>query len=35
LRDLIEVRLIERSMLPSLPPEVAARLEALLQESGR
>jgi hypothetical protein len=35
LRDLIEVGLVGRDLLPSLPPELAARLEALLAEAGR
>ena len=35
LRDMIGVDLISREMLPSLLPEFAARLDALLTESGR
>jgi hypothetical protein len=35
LRDLIDVGLIERNMIPDLPPELAARLDALLGEVGR
>ena len=35
LRDLIDVDLIGRDLLPSLPPELAARLDALLTEGGR
>jgi hypothetical protein len=34
LRDLIEVGLVDRSFLQTLPPELASRLEALLVESG-
>jgi hypothetical protein len=35
LRDLIDVGLIERSLLQTLPPELASRLDALLTEAGR
>jgi hypothetical protein len=35
LRDLIDVGLIERDLVSSLPPELASRLDALLSESGR
>jgi hypothetical protein len=35
LRDMIDVGLIERSMLDDLPPELSTRLEPLLTESGR
>src|SRR5262249_12144262 len=35
LRDLIEVGLVGRELLSELPPELAARLDALLTESGR
>jgi hypothetical protein len=35
LRDLIEVGLVSRDMMPSLPPELSARLDALLTEAGR
>jgi hypothetical protein len=35
LRDMIDVGLIDRVMLVSLPPELASRLEALLIEAGR
>jgi hypothetical protein len=35
LRDMIGVDLISRDMLTNLPPELAARLDALLTESGR
>jgi hypothetical protein len=35
LRDMIDVDLISRDMLPNLPAELAARLDALLTESGR
>ena len=35
LRDLIEVGLVGRDMMPSLLPELAARLDALLTEAGR
>ena len=35
LRDLIDVGMIERELLQTLPPELASRLEALLSESGR
>ena len=35
LRDLIDVGLIERSLLQTLPPELASRLDALLSEAGR
>jgi hypothetical protein len=35
LRDMIDVGLIERDMLRTLPPELAARLDALLTEAGR
>ena len=35
LRDLIEVGLAQRELLPTLPPELADRLDALLSEAGR
>lgn len=35
LRDLIEVDLVPRDMLATLPPELANRLEPLLSEAGR
>jgi hypothetical protein len=35
LRDLIEVGLISRDLLPTLPPDLASRLDALLTEAGR
>jgi hypothetical protein len=35
LRDLIDVDLINRDMLATLPPELASRLDALLSEAGR
>jgi hypothetical protein len=35
LRDLIDVDLVERDLVSSLPPELADRLVALLSESGR
>lgn len=35
LRDLIEVDLIHRDLLATLPPELASRLEPLLREAGR
>jgi hypothetical protein len=35
LRDLIEVGLVGRDMIPGLLPELAARLDALLTEAGR
>jgi hypothetical protein len=35
LRDLIEVGLIPRELLTTLPPELATRLDALLTEAGR
>jgi hypothetical protein len=35
LRDLIDVGLVERDLVSSLPPELASRLDALLSESGR
>ena len=35
LRDMIDVGLVGRELLPNLPPSLAARLEALLSESGR
>ena len=35
LRDLIDVGLIDRVLLNDLPPDLAARLDALLTESGR
>jgi hypothetical protein len=35
LRDLIEVGLIGRDLLPDLPPDLASRLDALLGEAGR
>jgi hypothetical protein len=35
LRDLIDVGLVDRSMIAGLPAELAARLDALLSESGR
>jgi hypothetical protein len=34
LRDMIGVGLVDRSMLPALPPELAPRLDALLTEEG-
>jgi len=35
LRDMIDVGLIDRTLLGRLPPPLAARLEPLLTESGR
>jgi hypothetical protein len=35
LRDMIDVGLIERSLLQTLPPELASRLDTLLSEAGR
>jgi hypothetical protein len=35
LRDMIDVGLIGRELLEGLPPELGARLDALLAESGR
>jgi hypothetical protein len=35
LRDLIEVGLIQRDLLSTLPPELASRLDTLLSEAGR
>ena len=35
LRDLIDVGLVDRGFLADLPAELAARLDALLAESGR
>jgi hypothetical protein len=35
LRDLIDVGLVERDLVTSLPAELAARLDALLGEFGR
>jgi hypothetical protein len=35
LRDMIDVGLIDRSMLDGLPAELAARLDALLTDAGR
>ena len=35
LRDLIEVGLVDRDLLPHLLPELASRLDALLSEAGR
>jgi len=35
LRDLIEVGLIDRAMMQTLPTELASRLDALLAEAGR
>ena len=35
LRDLIDVGLVGRDMMPALPPELSARLDALLTEAGR
>jgi hypothetical protein len=35
LRDLIEVGLVGRDMVHTLPPELAARLDTLLTEAGR
>ncbi len=35
LRDMIDAGLVGREMLDALPPNLAARLEALLAESGR
>ncbi len=34
LRDLIEVGLATRDLLPDLPPDLASRLDALLSEAG-
>jgi hypothetical protein len=35
LRDLIDVGLVDRGMLQSLPPDLTSRLEPLLSEAGR
>ena len=35
LRDLIDVGLVGRELLPPLPAELASRLDALLSEAGR
>jgi hypothetical protein len=35
LRDLIDVGLVHRDLLQTLPPELAGRLDALLSEAGR
>ena len=35
LRDMIDVGLVGRELLPGLPPSLAERLETLLSESGR
>lgn len=35
LRDLIDVGLVSRDLLQTLPPELASRLDALLSEAGR
>jgi hypothetical protein len=35
LRDMIDVGLIDRGLLVTLPPELAGRLEALLTDAGR
>ncbi len=35
LRDLIEVDLIHRDLLQTLPAELASRLDALLSEAGK
>ena len=35
LRDMIDVGLVDRDLLPELPPELHERLDALLTESGR
>ena len=35
LRDMIDVDLIHRDLLPTLPPELASLLNALLSEAGR
>src|SRR5438876_5862283 len=35
LRGLIDVGLIDRGLLPTLPPALASRLDALLSEAGR
>jgi hypothetical protein len=35
LRDLIDVGLVNRDLLQSLPPELASRLDTLLTEAGR
>ena len=35
LRDLIEVGLVERGMIQSLPAELASRLDSLLSDAGR
>src|SRR5205807_4763254 len=35
LRDLMDVGLIDRQLLQTLPPELASRLDALLTEAGR
>jgi hypothetical protein len=35
LRDLIDVGLVQRDLLQTLPPDLASRLDALLSEAGR
>jgi hypothetical protein len=35
LRDLIDVGLVSRDLLRTMPPELASRLDALLSEAGR
>jgi hypothetical protein len=35
LRDMIDVGLVDRKLMGQLPPDLAARLEPLLAESGR
>jgi hypothetical protein len=35
LRDLIDVGLVSRDLLATLPPDLAGRLDALLSEAGR
>ena len=35
LRDMIDVGLVQRDLLQTLPPELASRLDALLSEAGR
>jgi hypothetical protein len=35
LRDLIDVGLVSRDLLQTLPPELASRLDTLLTEGGR
>lgn len=35
LRDMIDLGLVSRDLLASLPPELAQRLDALLTEVGR